>query len=108
MVRIFADCVSLRGVFVNMHFSSSLILLGGLLASSVSAAASYSQGGRKKCTVSPRGHSKDDVPNIMKAFKECGNGGIVEFTKGNFTIAQRLNPVLNNCEIQWHGTWTVC
>jgi hypothetical protein len=27
------------------------------------------------CTVKANGKQKDDVPNLLKAFKECGNGG---------------------------------
>ncbi|EPS40979.1 hypothetical protein H072_5151 [Dactylellina haptotyla CBS 200.50] len=68
--------------------------------------------GRKTCTVYaykiPKdGKRKDDVPNLLKAFKDCGDGGYIKFPAGqNYWIAQRLNPVLNNVKIDWAGTWT--
>lgn len=54
------------------------------------------------------GKRKDDVPSLLKAFKDCGNGGYIESPAGqNYRIAQRLNPVLHNVKIDWLGTWTV-
>ncbi|RVD82816.1 Pectin lyase fold/virulence factor [Arthrobotrys flagrans] len=53
------------------------------------------------------GKRKDDVPSLLKAFKDCGNGGYIESPAGqNYRIAQRLNPVLHNVKIDWLGTWT--
>jgi galacturan 1,4-alpha-galacturonidase len=60
------------------------------------------------CTVKANGHQKDDVPNILKAFQECGNGGKIVFPEDqSYWIATRLNPVVNDVVIEWHGKWTV-
>jgi hypothetical protein len=60
------------------------------------------------CTVKANGKQKDDVPNLLKAFKECGNGGTIIFPKvQSYWIGTRLNPVLNDVTIQWRGKWTV-
>lgn len=60
------------------------------------------------CTVEANGHQRDDVPNIMAAFRRCGSGGTVIFPKDqSYWIASRLNPILNDVVIQWHGQWTV-
>ena len=58
------------------------------------------------CTVLPAGNGTDDVPNIVQAFDECGQGGRVVFPEGNtYQIASKLNPVVNNVTIDWHGVW---
>lgn len=58
------------------------------------------------CTVEPIGNGEDDVPNITQAFKECGQGGTVIFPEGKtYNIATKLNPVVNNVTIEWHGVW---
>ncbi|KAF2645956.1 putative galacturan 1,4-alpha-galacturonidase C [Massarina eburnea CBS 473.64] len=63
--------------------------------------------GRNTCTVYAQGNQTDDVPNILKAFSECGNGGRVVFPGDQeYWIAQRLNPVVNDVEIDWRGQWT--
>ncbi|KAF2204642.1 putative galacturan 1,4-alpha-galacturonidase C [Delitschia confertaspora ATCC 74209] len=63
--------------------------------------------GRKSCTVLAKGKNKDDVPNILKAFKECGNGGTVVFPQHeSYWIAQRFNPVVKDVTIEWRGQWT--
>lgn len=62
----------------------------------------------KTCTVRALGHSRDDTPQILKAFEKCNNGGTVIFPEGqNYTIATRLNPVLYDVTVEWKGTWTV-
>ncbi len=62
----------------------------------------------KRCEVRARGHRKDDVPNILQAFKECNNGGKVVFPEGeNYWIAQKLNPILSEVSIEWRGIWTL-
>ena len=54
----------------------------------------------------PAGNGADDVPNIVQAFDECGQGGRVVFPEGNtYQIASKLNPVVNNVTIDWHGVW---
>ncbi|KAF2672058.1 putative galacturan 1,4-alpha-galacturonidase C [Microthyrium microscopicum] len=60
----------------------------------------------KECTVTPAGPGKDDVPAILKAFKECNYGGRVLFPKGQrYWIATKLNPVVDTIEIDWQGEW---
>lgn len=60
------------------------------------------------CVVKANGHRRDDVPNILRAFRECDNGGTVVFPEDqSYWIATRLNPVINNVAIEWRGKWTV-
>jgi len=62
----------------------------------------------KRCTVTPLGGRKDDVPQILKAFDECNNGGTVVFPEGQtFNIATRLNPVIYDVTVEWRGSWLV-
>jgi galacturan 1,4-alpha-galacturonidase len=63
----------------------------------------------KTCTVKALGNKKDDTPQILKAFKECNNGGTVVFPQNqNYWIATKLNPVVYDVTVDWKGTWTVC
>jgi len=56
--------------------------------------------------VTPLGNRKDDVPQILKAFEDCNHGGTVVFPPGaSYYIATRLNPVMYDVTIDWHGTW---
>ncbi|KAH7070317.1 putative galacturan 1,4-alpha-galacturonidase C [Paraphoma chrysanthemicola] len=85
--------------------------LTSLAFSSLVAAASIDQtrlaNGRLQCTVHANGNQNDDVPNILSAFKACGKGGDIVFPKGeDYYIATRLNPVVNDVRIHWHGQWT--
>ncbi|KAI4662535.1 uncharacterized protein J4E79_004825 [Alternaria viburni] len=60
------------------------------------------------CTVTPSG-TKDDSPFIMDAFKQCGQNGQIEITKGDYTIAKVMDVLdLNNCDISIRGklTWS--
>jgi galacturan 1,4-alpha-galacturonidase len=68
-----------------------------------------SHNGRSTCTVHPgKTNTTDDVPTILKAFKDCGNGGDVVFPAGNtYHINSRLNPVVNDVTIDWQGEWLV-
>ncbi|KAJ9138908.1 Pectin lyase-like protein [Pleurostoma richardsiae] len=92
----------------------ALIVLGSLV---VSHAASSSlpfpqprtpvRHSCKKCTVTPLGGTKDDSPQILKAFQDCSNGGTVVFPESsNYYIASRLNPVVHDLTVEWRGTWT--
>ncbi|KFZ02300.1 hypothetical protein V500_00296 [Pseudogymnoascus sp. VKM F-4518 (FW-2643)] len=61
---------------------------------------------RPRCTVLPRGDQKSDVPNILKAFKRCNNGGTVYFPENkSYWIPEPLNPVIHDVEIIWKGQW---
>jgi galacturan 1,4-alpha-galacturonidase len=63
--------------------------------------------GRLQCTVHAHNNGTDDVPTILEAFSTCGHGGDIVFPKdSNYNIASRLNPVVNDVRIHWHGTWT--
>lgn len=60
------------------------------------------------CTVKAQGNQKDDVPNILEAFHQCGHGGTVVFPEDqSYWIGTRLNPVVNDVSIDWRGKWTV-
>lgn len=62
----------------------------------------------KTCTVKALGNKQNDVPNILRAFEECNNGGTVIFPKEeNYWIASQLHPTLSHVEIEWKGTWTL-
>ncbi|KAG9657172.1 pectin lyase-like protein, partial [Aureobasidium melanogenum] len=64
-------------------------------------------GTRPQCTVLSSGGTTNDVPNILEAFSKCGNGGDIVFPKGqNYYIASKLNPVVNDVNINWGGIWT--
>jgi galacturan 1,4-alpha-galacturonidase len=62
---------------------------------------------RKTCVVPSYGDAtKSDVPAIKKAFKQCGAGGIIKFTRG---ITYQVNDFLEmegctGCEVQLDGT----
>lgn len=90
-----------------MRFTQALLPLW-LALSSLSSSSNIQTIGHNVCTVKANGNKKDDVPNILRAFKECGNGGTVVFPEDqSYWIATRLNPVINDCVIEWHGVWTV-
>ena len=62
--------------------------------------------GRKTCTVIPKGRYQDDVPQILEAFQECGQGGRILFPENEtYWIATKLNPVVSNVVIEWRGIW---
>ncbi|KAI5243005.1 pectin lyase-like protein [Aureobasidium subglaciale] len=64
-------------------------------------------GNRPQCTVLANGGTTNDVPNILKAFSKCGNGGDITFPEGqNYYIASKLNPMVNDVNINWQGIWT--
>lgn len=65
--------------------------------------------GRPTCTVySGKSNSTDDVPAILEAFQRCGHGGNVVFLANEtYHINSRLNPVLDDVNIDWHGEWLV-
>lgn len=60
------------------------------------------------CTVKANGGQQDDVPNLLEAFEQCGNGGTIIFPEDQtYWIATRLHPTLNDVAIEWRGKWTV-
>jgi galacturan 1,4-alpha-galacturonidase len=88
-------------------FSKFLIVLQAALVLG-GGVSRHSLGQRSECVVTANGNKKDDVPNILQAFKDCGNGGTVVFPEDqNYWIATRLNPVVNDVTVEWRGQWTV-
>lgn len=92
-----------------MRLLSSALL--ALTVTDIVASASVEQvtlpGGRLQCTVHANGNQTDDVPNILKAFATCGQGGDIVFPENeDYYIATRLHPTVNNVRIHWHGQWT--
>jgi galacturan 1,4-alpha-galacturonidase len=65
--------------------------------------------GRTTCTVFPgRDNTTDDVPTILKAFDQCGHGGNIVFPRNEtYHINSRLNPQVNDVDIDWQGQWVV-
>ncbi|KAG9729510.1 glycoside hydrolase family 28 protein, partial [Aureobasidium melanogenum] len=90
--------------------SANLLTVLSLVLPLVSAGGGvhYSQhGDRPQCTVLANGGTTNDVPNILKAFSKCGNGGDIIFPEGqNYYIASKLNPIVNDVNINWGGIWT--
>src|ERR1700712_1472314 len=65
--------------------------------------------GRPTCTVqSGKTNTTDDVPAILEAFEKCGHGGDIVFQANEtYHINSRLNPVVNDVNIDWRGEWLV-
>jgi len=83
-----------------------LSAISGVIAQHVSLSEHY---GRTTCTVlAGRENSTDDVPAILNAFDQCGHGGNIVFPQNEtYHINSRLNPVVNDVNIEWHGQWVV-
>lgn len=64
---------------------------------------------RTTCTVFPgKDNATDDVPTILKAFDQCGHGGNIIFPQNEtYHINSRLNPRVNDVNIDWQGQWVV-
>jgi hypothetical protein len=93
-----------------MHFLSKVLpLVLALTGSTAAAAVDVSpRATPKTCVVKPRGDQKNDVPNILRAFQKCNNGGRIVFPEGEtYWIAERLNPHVRDVTIEWKGTWLV-
>ncbi|KAE8149622.1 galacturan 1,4-alpha-galacturonidase C [Aspergillus avenaceus] len=89
-----------------MRWLSSSAFLLCLSPSSIGHASPMDSKGHV-CIVKANGNQTDDVPTLLKAFQECGNGGTIVFPEDqSFWIASRLNPILNDVTIEWHGKWT--
>lgn len=85
-------------------------LLAHLLPLVVGQHVSYTEGkGRPTCTVhSGQTNTTDDVPSILEAFERCGRGGNIVFLQDEtYHINSRLNPVVNDVNIEWRGEWLV-
>ena len=89
-------------------FLSTLALSCALLTSVCGQSIDQSTvDGRPTCTVhAGPDNSTDDTPTIVKAFEQCGTGGNVIFPEDQtYHINSKLNPVLNDCTIDWRGEW---
>lgn len=87
-------------IVAKMHLPN----LSLLAIFSVSALAALNKTG-STCTVTPLDTGKDDTPQILDAFKQCGTDGKVVLTEGLFNIGQVMRTTdLNNCDIEIHGT----
>jgi galacturan 1,4-alpha-galacturonidase len=90
-----------RFYLVPVTAFASPAVAGGLVVS-------RDQTGRSRCAVNAHGNETNDVPNILEAFEECGNSDIITFPEGQeYSIAEKLNPVVHNVRIEWGGTWKV-
>ncbi|KAF2083352.1 glycoside hydrolase family 28 protein [Saccharata proteae CBS 121410] len=92
-----------------MFSLTSFIALSFLLPSVLAAGnvIQSSLNGRKQCTVYASGNLTNDVPIILQAFSDCGQGGDIIFPEDqDYYIASRLNPVFNDVRIFWQGQWT--
>lgn len=80
-----------------------LLFLVGLIANLVDAA--ITQVGTA-CTITPlTGTNPDDTPQILDAFKRCGQDGSVTFSEGTFHIGQVMDTLnFRNVEINILGT----
>lgn len=89
-----------------MYIYSFLVLSFLSLAASLSVPQTNQS--HKTCTVKPLGNHKNDVPNILNAFAECGHSGTIVFPENEtYWIAERLNPHVHDVNIEWRGTWLV-
>jgi galacturan 1,4-alpha-galacturonidase len=93
-----------------MHLPTSFFLLLLHITLTASSGVHISHvGARKECTVTPLGGKQDDVPNILKAFQNCDNGGTIIFPeKQEYWIGRKLSPVVKDVVIEWRGIWIVC
>jgi hypothetical protein len=102
--------MSATSPFNMVHFSTlgllSFLVISPAFAQHVSLHHTY---GRPTCTVhSAKDIATDDVPAITEAFEQCGYGGNILFPANEtFHINSRLNPVVNDVNIDWKGEWLV-
>lgn len=84
-------------------------ILAPLLALATGAFAALNVTG-STCTVTPletgsNGKEPDDTPQILQAFKQCGQNGKVILTGGLFHIGQVMDlQNLNKVDVEIHGT----
>ncbi len=60
------------------------------------------------CVVTPLGGTGkvDDTPQILDAFKKCGQDGTIKFMEGDYQIGQVMDVLnLKNCDIDIYGTF---
>jgi len=77
-----------------------------LLLFSEQALATLTQVGTD-CTVTPLGTDSkaDDTPQILDAFKKCGQGGTITLSAGTFYIRQIMDTInLRSVDISIYGT----
>ena len=88
---------------ILFKFLAVFVLLSTLVKSD-SGSAEH----RKVCTVHPCKDGSDDAPEIIRAFKDCGKRGRVEFLNETYHIESIMNiSGLNDVEIDLKGTLLV-
>lgn len=87
---------------------SSLLLLSWVATPSL-ATEIFNPNPRRICTVKPGGSNlTDDAPAILRAFKECGHGGTINFLKETYHINTVMNTTgLRDCVVNIPGTLLV-
>jgi galacturan 1,4-alpha-galacturonidase len=93
-----------------VHFSALSLLSLEITSQAFAQHVLFSDlNGRPTCTVhSGKSNATDDVPAITEAFERCGHGGNIIFPANEtFHINSRLNPVVDDVNIDWRGGWLV-
>src|SRR6186713_1527523 len=81
-----------------LHHLSALLLLSTTVLAALNKTGTL-------CTVTPVG-SGDDTPQILDAFKQCGQGGSINFTSGTYSINKVMDTTnLRNVDISIYGKW---
>ncbi|KIK51294.1 glycoside hydrolase family 28 protein [Collybiopsis luxurians FD-317 M1] len=57
----------------------------------------------KECIVTPLGRGLDDTDQILTAISQCGIGGKITFTEGNFNITRKMNWELRCAKVDLFG-----
>ncbi|KAK2731252.1 hypothetical protein FQN55_004897 [Onygenales sp. PD_40] len=87
-----------------MHFTGFSILLLLQLLFQPTFADVVKEG--STCTVTPLGGDQDDSVQVVDAFLQCGQDGIINFETGTYSI-QRVMDIrdISNCEVNIYGTF---
>lgn len=85
-----------KALFLTFTSLPAFSIAGGVNVTTVN--------GQPHCEVTANGDEVNDVPNILKAFEECGSYGTVTFPEDQeYWIAEKLNPVVKDVVINWSG-----
>ncbi|KAI4595793.1 hypothetical protein KJ359_006430 [Pestalotiopsis sp. 9143b] len=78
-----------KALFLTFTSLPAFSIAGGVNVTTVN--------GQPHCEVTANGDEVNDVPNILKAFEECGSYGTVTFPEDQeYWIAEKLNPVVKD------------
>ncbi|KAJ3565247.1 hypothetical protein NP233_g7759 [Leucocoprinus birnbaumii] len=93
---------TLYSTLIVMAWKKWVVLALG--ACSVAMARSATAlGGQKTCTVTPRGHGRDDTDQVEAAIASCGHGGTTVFERGTFNITRKLLWDLDSARVELKG-----